>query len=139
LFCPGEGDAFQLEQGLWPEEDQVSASENEILAREFTEEEIKFALYQMEKNKVAWPDGFPIEFFQTCWNFVRLDIMAMFKNLHDKNLDIKRLNYGIICHDWPGLPQAQAQEWLGRGLTGHIRGAKPELPFIELLEFERGL
>jgi hypothetical protein len=43
------------------------------------------------------------------------------------------------CHDRPGLPQAQAQEWLGRGPTGHMRGAKPELPFIELLEFERGL
>jgi hypothetical protein len=27
------------------------------------------------------------------------------------------------CHDWHGLPPTQAQEWLGRGPTGRIRGA----------------
>jgi hypothetical protein len=52
-------------------------------------------------------------------------------------------NIVYICHDRPGLPQAQAQEWLGgdagRDPAGHIRWAKPELSFIELLEFERGL
>jgi hypothetical protein len=48
-----------------------------------------------------------------------------------------------ICHDRPGLPQVQAREWLGgdagRDPAGHIRWAKPELSFIELLEFKRGL
>jgi hypothetical protein len=50
----------------------------------------------MERNKAPGLDGFPIEFFQTFWNFVRFDILAMFKDLHGRNLDIKRLNYDII-------------------------------------------
>jgi hypothetical protein len=66
LFDPDEGDNFQMDHDLWLDEDQVSVNENEILIRDFTEEEIKDALYQMEKNKVVGPDGFPIEFFQVC-------------------------------------------------------------------------
>jgi hypothetical protein len=42
---------------------------------------------------------------------------------------------GVNCHDRHGLPPAQAQEWLGRGLTGRIRGAKPELLFYRILRY----
>lgn len=38
-------------------------NDNEFLVRPFSEEEIKEALFQMEKNKAAGPDSMPIEFF----------------------------------------------------------------------------
>jgi hypothetical protein len=37
-----------------------------MLTQPFQEEEIKKALFQMEKYKAANPDGLPIEFFQKC-------------------------------------------------------------------------
>jgi hypothetical protein len=96
LFGLGKGDAFQMDQDLWPIEDRVTTNENDALTGEFTEEEIKSALFQMEKNKATGPDGFPIEFFQVCWDFVKSDIVDMFRDFHDRSLDIKRLNNGII-------------------------------------------
>jgi hypothetical protein len=74
----------------------VTTHKNEELIRPFTEEEIKYALDQMERNKAVDPDGFPIEFFQKCWSFIKHDVLEMFKDFHGGRLDIKRLNYGII-------------------------------------------
>jgi hypothetical protein len=65
LFGPGEGNAFELSPGLCPAEACVNDQENVEMIRPFSEEEIKHALLLMDKNKVAGPDGFPIEFFQT--------------------------------------------------------------------------
>jgi hypothetical protein len=42
------------------------------------------------------PDGLPIEFFQVCWNFIKEDMIQMFNDFYLGNLDMKRLNYGII-------------------------------------------
>ena len=50
----------------------------------------------MEKNKAAGPDGIPIEFFQTCWEIVKKDIIEMFDDFHKGKLDVSRINYGII-------------------------------------------
>jgi hypothetical protein len=59
-------------------EDNVNSIENEELVKPFDLEEIHCALFQMEKNKAAGPDGFPIEFYQTCWQFIQNDILELF-------------------------------------------------------------
>ena len=41
----------------------VSEDDNILLTKSFSGEEIKYALFQMEKNKAAGPDSIPIEFF----------------------------------------------------------------------------
>jgi mannosylglycoprotein endo-beta-mannosidase len=46
---------------------QVSDEENEILIAEFTENEVREAIFQMEHNKAPGPDGFPAEFYQVFW------------------------------------------------------------------------
>jgi hypothetical protein len=50
----------------------------------------------MEKNKVAGPDGFLIEFYQTCWDLIKDDMMVLFNDFYLGVLDIQRLNYGVI-------------------------------------------
>jgi hypothetical protein len=60
------------------------------------EEEVKRALFQMERNKVAGPDGLPVEFFQKNWNFIKSDMMTLFREFHKGELDIRRVNYGTI-------------------------------------------
>ena len=47
---------------------QVSQEENDVLISEFTETEVKDAVFQMEHNKAPGPDGFPVEFYQVLWN-----------------------------------------------------------------------
>ena len=45
--------------------------ENDKLSSPFTEDEIKFALFSMEKNKAAGSDKIPIEFYQACWDIIK--------------------------------------------------------------------
>jgi mannosylglycoprotein endo-beta-mannosidase len=46
---------------------QVSDEENEILIADFTENEVRQAVFQMEHNKSPGPDGFPAEFYHVFW------------------------------------------------------------------------
>jgi hypothetical protein len=75
---------------------QVSDKENEQLVKPFSEEEIRHAVFQMEHNKAPGLDGFPAKFYQTCWNFVKEDLMALFIEFHDGLLPLYRLNFGMI-------------------------------------------
>jgi hypothetical protein len=47
-------------------------------------------------NKAVGPDGYPIDFFQFCWDFIREGMMELFGDFFRGALDIKRLNYGTI-------------------------------------------
>lgn len=62
----------------------------------FSESEIKNALDQMEKNKAAGPDKIPIEFYQACWGIIKHDIIQLFEDFFNKNVNISRINYGVI-------------------------------------------
>jgi hypothetical protein len=44
---------------------QVSNAENNFLIAEYSEEEVRKAIFQIEHNKAPGPDGFPAEFYQT--------------------------------------------------------------------------
>ena len=43
---------------------QVFLEKNDVLISEFTESEVRDAVFQMEHNKAPGPDGFPVEFYQ---------------------------------------------------------------------------
>jgi hypothetical protein len=62
----------------------------------FNEEEIKSVIDQMEKNKAAGPDGFPIEFSQVCWEIIKDDLMAVFHDFHQHKITLSSINYGVI-------------------------------------------
>jgi hypothetical protein len=75
---------------------QITPDENNILISEFTENEVRDAIFQMELNKAAGPDGFPAEFYQTFWEVIKDDLMPMFQQLHFGNLQLFKLNFGVI-------------------------------------------
>jgi hypothetical protein len=52
---------------------------NADLCKEFTEEEISNALFQIGPLKAPGPDGFPARFFQWNWEVLRTDVIAAFK------------------------------------------------------------
>ena len=75
---------------------QVSQEENDVLISEFTECEVRDAMFQMEHNKAPGPDGFPVEFYQVFWNLIKDDLMALFTDFHKEELNLYSLNFGII-------------------------------------------
>lgn len=44
----------------------------------------------------ACPDNIPIEFYQTCWDIIKKDLVELFDNFYNGNLDVSRMDYGII-------------------------------------------
>lgn len=64
----------------------MSKEDNFVLTRPFTVMEIKEALFQMEKNKATGPDKIPIEFYQSCWDIVKGDIIQLFAHFLRKRL-----------------------------------------------------
>ena len=95
LLGPAPGNILPLNEDFWNNGEKVDLQDSEELIKPFTESEIKEALFHMEKNKTVGPDNIPIEFYQHCWEIIKGGIIEMF-DFHAGNLDVSRLNYGII-------------------------------------------
>ncbi|CAA6660783.1 unnamed protein product [Spirodela intermedia] len=44
-----------------------------------TRKEIKDAIFSMSRNRALEPDGFPADFYSTCWDIVRTDLVHAIK------------------------------------------------------------
>ena len=62
---------FSMEESETHDITQLSEEENILLTVDFSEKEVYDTIMQMEKNKPPGPDGFPAEFYQTCWDFLK--------------------------------------------------------------------
>jgi hypothetical protein len=77
LFGPPTPNNFSIRESNKAHIPQLSVEENKILVADFTEQEVHDAIMQMEKNKAPGPDGFPAEFYQSFWEVIKKDLMAM--------------------------------------------------------------
>ncbi|WVZ50906.1 LOW QUALITY PROTEIN: hypothetical protein U9M48_002112 [Paspalum notatum var. saurae] len=80
---------------------QVSLEENQSLTtkfseKEFSEKEVRDAIFGMKPNKAPGRDGFPAEFNQEFWELIKKDILAMFDEFHNGCLPLHNLNFGTI-------------------------------------------
>lgn len=96
LFGPAPGNLFHLSPDTWGSHEKLNDEDNEFLTRPFSEEEVRKALFEMESNRAPGPDNILAEFYKCCWDFVKIDIMCLFEAFHAGNLNVARLNYGII-------------------------------------------
>ena len=87
---------FQFDPKVWGDNERLDATDNLILTRPFSEEEVKTALFSMNSNRAPRPDNIPAEFYQHYWEIVKKDIMGLFLAFYEGRLDVHRLNYGII-------------------------------------------
>lgn len=51
---------------------QVIETENKLLTTDFTEAEIKEAVFQIEHYKAPGTDGFPAKFYQVFWEIIKM-------------------------------------------------------------------
>ena len=96
LFGEPEQNDFSLNEDTTEDIPQVSQIENEFLCDEFSEKEIRDAVFQMEHNKSPGPDGFPAEFYQFFWETVTADLIQLFVEFHRGELPLHSLNFGVI-------------------------------------------
>ena len=64
----------------------------ETLELPFMEEEVHSALMDMNGDKAPGLDGFTGAFWQFCWEFVKEEVLEMFKEFHEHNVFLKSLN-----------------------------------------------
>jgi hypothetical protein len=50
----------------------------------FEEMEVFEVVKDMNGVKALGPDGFPMDFFQSCWHFVKKDVMKVFLEFHQQ-------------------------------------------------------
>jgi hypothetical protein len=75
LFGEPEDNSFTLDESRNLDIPQVSSWENNFFTTDFTESEIKEAIFSMKLNKAPGPDGFPAEFYQYFWETVKGGLM----------------------------------------------------------------
>ena len=71
---------------------RLNSCEAGVLELPFTEEEIHFALMEMNGDKASGPNGFTLAFWQACWEFVKEEIVDLFKEFYDQRSFAKSLN-----------------------------------------------
>jgi hypothetical protein len=96
LFGASQEIGFTLNESMVEGIPQLNISERVELMTEFTEKEVRDAIFQLKHNKAPGSDGFPAEFYQIFWSLIKDDLMAMFRDFHLGNLPLFCLNFGVI-------------------------------------------
>ncbi|RVW76692.1 Transposon TX1 uncharacterized 149 kDa protein [Vitis vinifera] len=74
----------------------LNSSEAEGLELPFTEEEIHSALLDMNDDKALGLDGFTMAFWQFCWDFVKEEIVDLFKEFFEQKSFAKSFNITFL-------------------------------------------
>ena len=61
------------------------------LDRPFEEEEVYGVIKDYDGDKSPGPDGFSMAFFQSCWDFLKQEMMELFGNFHSQTVFKKSL------------------------------------------------
>ncbi|RVW87760.1 Transposon TX1 uncharacterized 149 kDa protein [Vitis vinifera] len=72
--------------------DSIGREEAARLEEMFSVEEVYLALSELNGDKAPGPDGFPIAFWQFCWDFVKDEIMGFFKDFFERGKFVRSLN-----------------------------------------------
>jgi hypothetical protein len=96
LFGPSESPIFSLDPDCWDQNEKITEEENIQLTKPFTDDEIKKVIKSMKGNRAPGPDHIPVEFYQSCWEIIKVDIMDMIQEFWNHELDVDILNYGVI-------------------------------------------
>ena len=91
---------------------QISQQEADTLELPFMEEEVHSALMDMNGDKAPGPDGFTVAFWQCYWEFVKEEVLEMFKEFHEQNAFLKSLNNTFLVL----LPKKEG--WRSWGISG---------------------
>jgi hypothetical protein len=76
--------------------DEVTSEENELLEAQYSEEEIKKAIFDCYAEGAPGPDHFSFLFYQKFWTIIKKDFMSLVRGFEKGDTNIARLNYALI-------------------------------------------
>ena len=88
--------ASPLGRIFFPLPERITPEQNTIMEQPFSEEEIKMAVFSSYSDGAPGPDGLSFMFYQRCWEIVKADILALFRDFYFGNLDLYRLNFAVL-------------------------------------------
>jgi hypothetical protein len=87
---------IELGEGFWRENGRLTDEEAQELIKPFTSKELEDALKDMDVNASPGPDGLPVGFYREFWKEIKSVVLEMFQSLYRGELNLSRLNYGMI-------------------------------------------
>jgi hypothetical protein len=75
----------------------LAAEEASQLELAFEEREVLKVVKGMNRDNALGPDGFPMTFFQDCWDVIKFDIMGVFFDFHAHSKFVKSFNASFIA------------------------------------------
>ncbi|CAA7041844.1 unnamed protein product [Microthlaspi erraticum] len=95
LFTTTSPDGFsEILEGITG---QITDTDNILLTKPATEEEVRSALFLMHPEKAPGPDGMTALFFQRSWPIIKMDILRFINDFLASGCFDKRLNMTNIC------------------------------------------
>ena len=87
---------MHLGPSFWEDGDLVTEEENERLQSNFSEREIKEAIFGSYAHGAPGPDGLSFLFYQTFWDVIKTDFMVLVRDFEEGKLDMPRMNFALI-------------------------------------------
>ncbi|GMJ14282.1 hypothetical protein HRI_005097400 [Hibiscus trionum] len=75
---------------------KLSAESAEFLDREFSEDEIKHALWAMDGSRAPGPDGFNMNFLKKYWSTIKGDVLKFFNEFYNGTISDTSFNRSFI-------------------------------------------
>lgn len=85
-----------LQSDFWDPREQITSLENSCLARPFSEEEIKNAVFASDRAGAPGPDGIPFGFYQHFWDLVKTDLCSVVDAFSHNRLSLVHLNQAVV-------------------------------------------
>jgi hypothetical protein len=87
---------ISLVDDFWHGDEKVSDAQNEMLNADFTEQEVKDAIFGSNAEGAPGPNGFPFLFYQHFWELVKGDLLLLINEWNRNELDLFRLNFSLL-------------------------------------------
>lgn len=87
---------MSVEEDFWANQDKLSEEEAEELVQPFTMTKIEVALKDMDSSSAPGLDDLPAGFYKKMWGQIKEVVLEMFNKQHSGNLNMSRMNYGLI-------------------------------------------
>jgi hypothetical protein len=96
LFRGETRPGIRLKPDFFSNEEKIRPEENILLESKFSEVEIKEAIFSSYADGATSPDGLSFMFYQCFWDIIKYDLISLFEDWFEGNLDIFRLNFAMI-------------------------------------------
>ena len=75
----------------------ISTEDNKLLVGDFSEEEIRAAIWNCDSSKSPDPDGFNFGFIKYCWDILKTNVLSAVKDFASKSNWPRGTNSSFIC------------------------------------------